>query len=580
MLQSHPWWPIRAKFTIRGILCDRAAEATPGAGVSRRVAFLAAFLTVWLGACAWATADDSVAILLHGGVSEAPTYALSDDEPPRAQRGEPLALLDDSVGLSLVRDLKVLPDSGHLLSDVSGRGVVRTDADGAPTFVLDEDAERGRVDSASVLAYAAPGAPARVLVGETGPSEATVVDISRGETVWNERYTYSGVSPAFLRVIALPPDRAAIAASWPDSQLAAIDLYEVEAGYPQQKLRRFANVDHETDGADTEVVEIDLLDGLRDIKGLADGNLLVTTRTSLLELEPDGRVVWSVDIADADDVRGELATALTLSSGDVAVATFEPGVWTNQHRHHRVHWLSMEELEEERLEVIASTPPLEAAPAGLDRATGHGGSGSADFEPGLGSDGGEPNRLTLDEPISLNANEVERRDDLWSKVTVAYDGDEPLWLRRIGIEARPGSCADDTADDEDDERVVVLAEEFALSLQTGQTYEVIGERAVDADFSLGVWCASVRASLDGETVFQIGEGVDFEVIAPTEGGTADRRDLDYREPGDEPEGDGSNWSDRDDSGCATSAGGPPGLLAILIVVAAGAGFRRQLSARS
>ncbi|MFW5967347.1 MAG: hypothetical protein ACOCV2_07505 [Persicimonas sp.] len=538
------------------------------------------FLTVWLGACAWAAADDSVAILFHGGVDEAPTYALSDDKPPRAERGEALELLDESVGLSLVRDLKVLPDSGHLLSDVSGRGVVRTDADGASKFVLDEGADYGRVDSSSVLAYAAPGIPARILVGATGPAEATVVDTSRDESVWNERYTYEGTPPAFLRVIALPPDRAAIAATWPDFQLAAIDVYEVEAGYPQEKLRRLANLDHDADEAGADIVEIEALDELRDIKGLTGGNLLVTTRTSLFELEPDGEVVWRVDIGDSDDVEGEFATALTLSSGDVAVATFEPGVWTNQHRHHRVHWLSMEALEEERLEVIASTPALEAAPAGLDRATGHGGSGSADFEPGLSSDGGDPDQLSLDEAISLNTGEVERRDDLWSKATIAYDGDDPLWLRRVAIEARPGSCADG-AGDEDDEEVVTLAEEFALSLQTGQTYEVIGERTVDADFSLGAWCASVRASLDGDDSFTIGEGLDFEVVAPADGGSADRHDLDYRQPGDGADGDGTNWSDRsDDSGCATSgARAPGGLGTFLLLVAAWACLRRQLSAR-
>lgn len=532
---------------------------------------LLAVLALWPSA---ADADDAVAILPHGGVTEAPVYELEDGDPPTVERASPQALLDDSIGASVVRDLKLLPDTGNLLSDVNGRGVVLSDADGVPRHVFDEGGEAGRVDAASVLAYASASQPAHVLIGDTEGARAAVVDPRDGETAWETSFALSGGVPEFKEVIALPGERAAIAASWPAMGLSAIDLFTVEAGRPRDRLRRLASAEGDASSDDIEPIVVEQLDGLRDVVGLADGNLLVTTRSRILELTQNGGVVWSVEIGDADRMHGEFAAAVPLDSDRVAVATFEPGRWVDMHTNHRVHWLSRADLEVERLEPIASTPALDFAPATIDRANGHGASGTVGYEPGLEPNEGDLGALELRDDLTLNADRLKQGDTLWARANLRYTGQEALRVRRAVIRAHPGAC-DEAFNDEDGR---ALVEENGLVFEEGQTYDLLGERAVDEEaFSAGRWCATVWAETNDGGRERLSGAAEFEIVEPSGEGSVDRRDLDYRRPGEEPGSQDSPSPFGDGCGCASTDASAPAEVLIFCALVGAWRLRRRYS---
>ncbi|QDG53975.1 hypothetical protein FIV42_25500 [Persicimonas caeni] len=461
-----------------------------------------------------AAAEDGVAIIPNGGATEARVFDLDTSQADiRVRDRGRRQLVSDALGPVAIRDLKILPDDANLLSDVDGRGIAITETDGSFSYSFASATERPRVTSASVTAYAGLGAPTRVLVTDSNRSLAFVVDPQNDEWVWQQSFAMPGARATFAQAIALPSQRAAFGINWTALGLSAVDVYTVQSGEPTTIIRRLASAQHPDPPPETVIVPE--LAELRDLMGLPNGNLLVTTRFGLSEITTEGDVVWKVDIGESAELRGEFATARLVPSGRIAVATFEPGVWTSPHEHHRVHWLSASELESERIEVLASTDALEAAPARIEVADGHGGSGTFGYRPGLDAVGsGELSDLEMARDLAFNAAEYAHGDWMFASALLENTGTDTVTVSQASILATPGACGAST------QAPRAIVEATALEIGAGETFELQDSLEIDDSFTLGRWCAKVvLQDVAGNTV-ELGTPGTFDVVEDTGGGSS------------------------------------------------------------
>ncbi len=529
---------------------------------------------VWLLALTPAAfAADPVVVVPTGAATHAPIFDLDTSADPAQVREQgQRRLVTSSIESVAFRDLKILPDGSNLLADVGARGVAITDSDGALTYTLASAGDRPRITSASVLAYAAPGEPTRILLTDSNRSQVMVVEPGADTPHWTTSLSLPSARAEFAQAIALGGNRAAVAVNWPVLQMSGIVLYEVQAGQPQREIRRLVSFDHGP--AESELVVVPELEGIRDIMGLPNGNLLVTTRYSLLELGAEGSVIWEVDIGDSDALRGEFASARLVESGDVAVATFEPGVWTNPHTNHRVHWLSRSDLEGGALEPLATSPALSFAPMRVEPADGHGGSGTFGYRPGLDAGGGALDSLAMIRDLELNNDAFRLDQTIRASASIENTGADELWLTRLAIVLVPGACGTDGG------LPITLFEANAVELGPGETYEIFGQRRVDEAFTLGRWCASLRAETAAGESARLGPPVEFEILnpaAPSES-IIEVDDLDFStadstDPDPDPDSDAESGPGDEGCGCTSMPAGPPA--GLLLFMAGGLLLRRR-----
>lgn len=532
-----------------------------------------------------AVAEDGVAIVPNGGATHARVFDLDTSGAEvrvRDQGRRPL--VGDGVGPVAIRDLKILPDNTNLLSDVDGRGVVISEPDGAFSYAFAAPQDRPRVSSASVTAYAGIGQPTRILATDSNRSLAFVVDPQNDEWVWQQSFSMPGARATFSQAIALPSQRAAIGVSWLAMGLSAIDIYAVQSGEPTELVRRLASALHADPPEETEIVAE--LAALRDLMGLPNGNLLVTTRFLLSEITTEGDVVWSVDIGDSAELKGEFASARLMPSGRIAVATYEPGIWTSPHEHHRVHWLSASELEAERIEVVATSSALEAAPARIEVADGHGGSGTFGYRPGIDSPGnGTIGDLALAGGPSFNTTEYAHSDWMFTSAVLENTGTETATIARASIVATPGACGAGNAASR------TLIESTAVDIAAGESFEVRDSLEIDDSFAVGHWCAKVQVQNASGASVEFDATGTFDVVESTGGdsSTVIVRDLGHSSTDAADAGfDASSPDVRPgpESGCACSSlnhAGTPGSLGavsvswlgLLLIGAGGALWRRR-----
>ena len=282
---------------------------------------------------ALAQSDDEVLLLLHGGIQGPVRLDLDPDDASVFERGQ-LTLVDTP---DLINDIVSLPDGAILLAGPSTTRVSlsppsREDLDtlytSTSTFSL--------LATATGAAFGSGGRLARVFIGDARLSTIQLLDLTTEQVVWATSLGIPGSGADLVRLVTLPDSRLAVATNWPSVGVQGVDVLPTPGATDPSRLR-FANTEHEGQPTDTTVLSD--LGTARDLAALDADTLLVTTRSSLIALSVSSRsVLWRVDVGDGSigaPLTGELASARPLASGRIAVATFEPGVWTQPHPSHR-----------------------------------------------------------------------------------------------------------------------------------------------------------------------------------------------------------------------------------------------------
>lgn len=573
------------------------------------VAAVALYFSLAMPTSARADEGDALLVLPTGPARNAQVLGLSDasGETQVVDLGEH-RLLDAAIGAAPIRDLKILPDGRNLLTDVGGRGVLISNADGQAEFSLSGPGERLRISSASVSAYAAPGEVARLLITDSNRSQAFVIDPRNPDArlAWIQGFSLPGSRADFVEAIALPEQRAAVAVNWTTLGISAIDIYETQSGAPNTRLRRLAGATQPNQPSDSEIVPD--IKNLRDVMGLPNGNLLVTTQFTLFEMSLEGVINWKVTLgqgasglggasdnqstdaagdAATTTLSGEFSSATLLPSGRIALATLQPGVWTAPHINHRVYWLSASALENSEIQVVARSEALDFAPAHIESRTGNGASGSFGFRPGLDvGDSGPLSDLEATRELSLSQPNYTIGELIRGFADLENTGSDPVALSRLTVLINAGACGAQT------DTSIALYEGVALEIAPQETFLVRGNREVDAAFSPGRWCARLHAQNSLGDRVELGAPVGFDILEPgaDSGSTIDIEDLEFwgaADAGNSPQDTSGPEVPQPDvnegCGCASTPAGTsptrlPGGAIALFVLGAMSWMRRQASA--
>lgn len=433
--------------------------------------------------------DDAVIVISSGGSRFAAIYDLqstqenTDNPTLSAILTGQRTLLPADIGIATFSDIKILPDGSHLLTDGNARGFLITETDGKIRSQLRPPNQVPAIASASVVSYIGPGQPLEVLMADNSTSSASIYDITRQKYVWTHNFTSGGYRPTLSSAIVLPGQKIAVSLNWPALNVFAIDIFDNSAS-EAPRHRRIANQDHSNAPGQLSIQPA--LDEIRDITARVDGSLLVTTRFTVLALAPDGQQLWHFDTANSDSVAGELASARWLPSGHIAIASFEPGKWTQAHTNHRIHWLQVDNSNTPH--IIASTNALTSAPVSLDALDGHGATGTFGF---LGDDEiaiGDASGLQLSVPLTLNQTQFVPDQWLQAEATIHNPTSELITLERAQIIGVPGPC------DSPAGPARILSTHPALRFDPDAEFTMQAEVQLDETFIPGLWCiyASTR----------------------------------------------------------------------------------------
>ncbi len=530
------------------------------ADLMRKFSALLTFTAVTFGAAlAAAQSADAVVVLGSGGVERVAAFDIARQPEVRAINLGTRRVVPAEVGPVEIGDIKILRDGSYLLSDVSGRGVVVTRADGSEfTLVYDPTGQFQRVSAASVASYFSVGEPSLLLMAD--PSGVAIRRASTQTVSWFRPLSIASSTARVVQVIAMPDNVVAVALNWPSAGVSAVQL---GSSLEVEPFAEFESAEH-LESSDQAIV-VPELDGLRDLQGLANGNLLVTTRYAVLELTQSGEVVGEWAAADYPAMNGELASARMLASGLVAVATFEPGEWVRPHTNHRVHWIDPADAA-----LVATSESLLTAPTRVEGLTSTGGTGTVGFDAGLTVlEQGDPEDVELAD-LAVDPAAVEVGDELIVTATVRNAGAGPVALSRIVVRGSRGPCQPGDQDDYD------FAVEESVALGADQSIVVQSEQVVDARFGLGTWCAYVE-TLDQMGVWRsVGEGLEFEVVEADDstGSVIDVTPLPYnlgRDFGFEVDMDAGDAGRADEfvpkkGCCATSRGAPTSAILFWLVL--------------
>ena len=451
---------------------------------------------------ALAQSDDAVVVLGVGGVDTVAMFDVAREPEPRSIRLGTQRILPVELGPATIADIKILPDGSALLADVGGRGAAITSPDGATlTFELDPLRRYLNVDSVSVATYFAPGTPSLILVGDSSSSSVSIRGAESGDIAWFRSMRLATSPATIVQAITMPGNRVAIAVEWPFIGVWGIEVATTDTG---ELVASFVSEIHGEAAADAVVIpEIELL---RELVGLPNGNLLVTTAHDVLEIALDGSIVARFSIGDYAEMNGELASARRLASGDIAVATFQPGEWVRPHTNHRVHW-----LDGQTGALFATSEALTRAPLRVEPAAGSGGTGTFGFDGGLDQiQQGDPTAISLAaldaEPLKVAVGATLR-----TSATITNHGEFPVGLATLVIRGSVGACTDEPQDDFD------FATRSSVALQPMGSFSLTDRVAIDARFGVGPWCLYVEG-LDRQSVWrQYGESLEIEVVEATDG---------------------------------------------------------------
>lgn len=450
--------------------------------------------------------DSDILLLPIAGVDRAPIYSLTNIGGQQVgRRSGRVPIVSGPAAPAAFGDLKKLVGGNHLLADFDARGAAITAADGEPIFSLDEPGALDDVASASAAGYAPDGRLTRILLAENSTQRIAIYDRGLGQYLWTRQLVLPPVRADIVQAIALPDHRIALAANWPTLGLSAIDVFRLDEESAAFQRIRFANKSH-SDEPRNFVVLPDI-EQVRDVFGLSDGRLLVTTAQKLLILstsEMDGKIEASFSLGDSDELAGEWISARQLPSGQIAAATVEPGLWTQPHPNHRVVWLSSD-----LGDVEAVSPALERAPWRVEAALGHGGSGTLGFEPtleflptGTIDDLQAPGRIEL-EPVPVRLGSPGSLG-----ITLTAASQHPIVVPSVTVRAAPGSC--EALEDGSGART--LAEWTDVIVGVGRPRPLDGSYRLEDDQPVGEWCARVHVQGRGSDSRTIGAGTRFRVV--------------------------------------------------------------------
>ncbi len=449
-------------------------------------------LTALWSAHAHAYTEDAVIVIGTGGSRSAAIYDLQpyqdNHESPAETRLEAIplgqrTLLSAELSLATFSDIKILPDGSHLLADASARGFLITDTNGKIRSELRPPGQVPLIASASAVSYLGPGEPLEVLMADNSTARASVYDIARQQYVWSHHFISASFQASIPAAIVLPNQKFAVAANWPALNLFAIDIFD-QSNPEAPAHRRIAN-QHHSHSPDQLVIQPAIDDEIRDLTARIDGSLLVTTRFSVHAIAPDGQILWTFHTATSSDVAGELASARWLPSGRIALASFEPGHWTQPHTNHRIHWL--ETSHQDTPQIVATSDVLTTAPVRLDALHGHGATGTFGFH----GDGeiaiGDAAQLTLSVPLTSNHTHFATHQWLQAEATLYNPTAELITLERAQIIGVPGPC------DSPAGPARILSAHPALYFEPDAEFSVHAEVQLDETFAPGPWCLHVSA---------------------------------------------------------------------------------------
>lgn len=502
-----------------------SAMIQPLRRIPRSLLALVALAFALLGPTA-ASAQDGVLITYHGGTSGADAFNLveQEGEVTVSEQGQ-RQLIGDDLGLQVINDHKVLPDGSNLLAGIGGRGVVMTDASAQTEFVFAPADTYPRSSSASVMVYAAPGDPGRILFTDSNTSRLLLIEPEDRDIVWQTGVQLPGSTSLFADAIAMPGNRVVSAVEFTSLGVSGLDVFEFRPGPTATLMRRLTNREH-ANGPSTQI-EVPGMHPVRDVLGLPSGNILVATDERLYELDLGGRIQWETQITGRADIQGDMWSIALMPSGRVAVATLEAGEWTRPHPNHRVHWLDRGALESGEVEVVASTPSLRRAPSGIETRGGHGGSGTFGYRPGLDAQtSGELADLGIARPLEFSQEEFAPRDTVSGSILVRNDGDDTVFVSQIEVVAVPGECgaSDGTAP-------TSLFDGRFVELQPGDLFDLRGGIEAEDQLALGRWCAQTLATDSDGTTVELGQPAYFEIVEPSAdgGGSVVVRDVGFWE---------------------------------------------------
>ncbi|MGM0556779.1 MAG: hypothetical protein ACQEVA_10415 [Myxococcota bacterium] len=480
--------------------------------------------------------DDGVLVTFHGGTDRADAFDLIEDngDVTVSEQGQ-LTLLGDEFGLEVISDFKLLPNGSNLLAGVGGRGVVITDSGAETEFIFGPEDSMPRSSSASVMVYAAPGEPGRILLTDSNTSQLLVFEPEDRQLVWQSGFSLSGSNGLFADAIAMPNSRVVAGIEYTSLGLSALDVIEFTPGPTGTTLRRITNREH-ANGPSSQV-EVPGLHPLRDILGLPNGHILAATDERLYEIDLEGNVQWMTQIIGRSGIQGDISSVALMPSGRIAVSTLEAGQWTRPHPNHRVHWLARGALASGEVDVVATSPSLRRAPSGLETKGGHGGSGTFGYRPGLDRQAeGQLADLSVARPLDFARSEYTLRDSVAGSILVRNDGDQPLYLSQIQVRAVAGEC-DATSEDSP----VPLFDSRFVELAPGGLFDLRGTLEIEDQLTLGRWCAQTYAT-DGEgNSAEVGAPAYFEVVEESaDGGRVVVRDVGFWEADAFDAGRGAN----------------------------------------
>jgi MYXO-CTERM domain-containing protein len=480
-------------------------------------------LAVCLPAPSAAAPDDAVTVLPAAGTERASVYSLTGSpDNLQAERIGQRRLAAGELAPSAFTDLKILANDQQLLTDFDDRGVATTDADGTLDFSLGRSGDKPGVGTASVVGYDDEGAPVQFLYGDDDLQRIAIYDRRAESDVWENTIITPSVRAQVVQVIGLPESRIAAAIEWPSIGLSAIDIFDLSAEGSDKFVLRLASSNH--DNAPQPTAQVSALRDIRDIFGLADGRLLVTTRDDLLIISLTNRQVdGRFRITDHEELAGEFIAARALPSGRVAAATVQPGLWTRPHENHKLIWFD-ENLEQ----VLARRGPLERAPWRVEPADGHGGSGTMGLRPGLNFlPSASLDDIQLAAAVELRPIPVRRAGASNASARLSNPTSRPIYLERAALLASPDGCEADT-------RRETLVEEVGLGIPPGGNVGLQGTFRLGEDMPTGEWCAWIQLESPDGSERPLPDSLTFEVIAPNAdagvgtGNTAEPIDLELR----------------------------------------------------
>jgi len=466
---------------------------------------------------AQATLDDDVLVVPPGGLQTGTLLQtnLNDSDPVIRSRSR--RLVDDVVGITDLRDFKITGTSSLLADNGTvGAAVVGTD------FALQYAYRSSGLGhtTASVAGYGDAGRVQRILTASSAAGRASIVDRSLDQTLWNYSVTEPTSRMDYQKAIALPGQRVAFALDWPESAdpISFIDIVSLQS---DGETTRIASRSHA--GAPANLVVEPAIEGIRDLFALNDRWFLFATPTRIGRISTDGNVIWELGIDDREAFGGRFSAVLGLPTGDFVVATRTPGRWIEPGAEHRVHWLGAESRT-----VLASSGALSFAPATLELAGGHGGSGTLGFQPDNSfvpvTDIGAG---TLSTSLQIDPSPLIQGTSGALTVNLVNPSNAAVVLRSLKVIATRGSCEEVNEPETADPWVLLPPRE--VTLEQGSSQQVFGNFETTRQPEDSTWCAriSITSEDDRQTLLS---ATSFRLVSSNSDAGPVGQDLGFYNP--------------------------------------------------